>query len=77
MMALSNPHFATAEQQIIGRFKSMVLLCIYCNNQNPMTPSVVDLDYRASGPFATAFCICPDCRNKFVVNIQDLGKVRK
>jgi len=26
---------------------------------------------------ATAFFICPDCRNKFVVKIQDLGKVRK
>ena len=25
----------------------------------------------------TAFFICPDCQNKFFVNFQNLGKVRK
>ena len=43
----------------------------------PTTASVIDFEYYATGTDATAFFICPDCRNKFVVKIQDLGKVRK
>jgi transcription elongation factor Elf1 len=65
------------KQGIIERVKSMMFLCLYCNNEAPMTVSVIDFEYSATGVFATAFFICPDCRNKFVVNIQDLGKVRK
>ena len=48
---------------------------MYCNNQNPMTVSVIDFEYRARGTHVIAFFICPDCRNKFAVKIQDLGKV--
>ena len=55
----------------------MVFLCMYCNNQNPMAASVVDFKYSATGAYATAFFICPNCRNKFVVKIQDLGKIIK
>lgn len=42
-----------------------------------MTASVIDFEYNAIGTYATAFFVCDDCHNKFVVKIQDLGKVRK
>jgi hypothetical protein len=42
-----------------------------------MSASVIDFEYHATGPYATAFFICPNCQNKFVVKIQDSGKVRK
>jgi hypothetical protein len=42
-----------------------------------MSSSVIDLEHYATGSFATAFFICPDCQNKFVVNVQALGKVGK
>ena len=53
----------------------MVFLCMYCNSQNPVTVSVIDFEYHAIGAYATVFFICPDCHNKFVVKIQDLGKI--
>jgi len=62
------------KQEIIERIKSMVFLCMYCDTSNPITVSVVDYEYQASRSYATAFIICPDCRNKFVLKIQDLGK---
>ena len=65
------------KQEIIERIKSMVFLCIYCNNQTRMPASVIDLEQYATRCFATVFFICPDCQNKFIVKIQDLGKVRK
>ena len=55
----------------------MVFLCMYCDSPNPIMLSVVNFEYHSSGPYGTAFFICPDCQNKFVVKIQDLGKVRK
>jgi hypothetical protein len=42
-----------------------------------MTTAVIEFEYHAIGAYATAFFICDDCQNKFVVKIQDLGKVRK
>jgi len=66
----SNP-----KQGIIERIKSMIFLCIYCNDQNPMAVSAIDFRYHATGAYATAFFICPECRNKFTVKIEDLGKV--
>jgi hypothetical protein len=36
---------------------------------------VMDFEYNATGAYARAFFICPDCQNKFVVKIQNLGKV--
>jgi hypothetical protein len=42
-----------------------------------MTASVVDFENHDTGAHAMAFFICPDCRNKFTVKIEDLGKVRK
>ena len=55
----------------------MAFLCMYCESQTPMTASVIEFEYHTTGAYATAFFICPDCENKFVVKIQDLGKVRK
>jgi len=49
---------------------------MYCNNETPMTATIIDFENYSTGAYATAFFICPDCRNKFVVKIQDLGKVR-
>ena len=77
MIGLGNPHLANAKQEIIERIKSMGILCMYCNNETPMTASVIDFEYYVTGAYATAFFICPDCQNKFVVKIQDLGEVRK
>jgi hypothetical protein len=62
------------KQEIIERIKSMIFLCMNCNSPNPITFSVVDFVYQASRSFATAFFICPDCRNKFIVKIEDLGR---
>jgi len=50
---------------------------MYCDSQTPMTASVIEFEYHTTGAYATAFFICPDCENKFVVKIQDLGKIRK
>jgi hypothetical protein len=76
-LAFSNQHNSAAKQEIIERIKSMIFLCIYCKNPNPIAPSVVEFEYHGSGPHATVFFICPDCQNKFMVTIEDLGKVRK
>jgi 5-methylcytosine-specific restriction endonuclease McrA len=73
---MSDDH-SRPRQEIIERVKSMVFLCMYCNSPSPITVSVVDFERQASRSYATAFFICPDCRNKFVVKIHDLGKVRK
>jgi len=73
----SNHHPSLAKQQIIERIKSMVFLCIYCKNPKPIALSVLEFEYHGSGPHATAFFICPDCQNKFMIRIEDLGKVRK
>ena len=62
------------KQEIIERIKSMVFLCMYCKNTNPVTTSLIDFEYQASGAYATAFFICPDCRNKFMIRIEDLGR---
>ena len=55
----------------------MNFLCIYCDNPNPISLSVVDFEYHGSGPHASAFFICPECRTKFMLKIEDLGKVPK
>lgn len=72
---MSSDH-SNSKQEIIERIKSLVFLCIYCNSQNRITASVIDFVNDDSGTHGIAFFICPDCRNKFVVKIEDLGKVR-
>jgi len=42
-MALSNPHFANAKQEIIKRIQSMVILCMFCKEETRMTTSLIDL----------------------------------
>ena len=55
----------------------MVILCMYCNNETPLAASVIEFEYYATGAYATAFFVCDDCQNKFIVKIQELGKVKK
>lgn len=73
---MSSDH-SNLKQEIVERINSMVFLCIYCNSETPMKASVIDFEEYDTGSYATAFFICPDCQNKFVVKIQDLGKVSK
>ena len=40
-----------------------------------ITTIVINFEYYPAVSLVTAFFICPDCRKKFVINIQDLGKV--
>jgi len=47
-----------------------------CNNETLMTAPVIDFVYYTTGTYATSFSICPDCQNKFIVKIQDVGKLR-
>ena len=54
---LSNSHFAGAKEEITERIKAMDFLCIYCNNESPRSPSVIDFEYHATGAYATAFFI--------------------
>ena len=77
MIGLSNLHFAIAKQEIIERIKSMTFMCINSTSPKPITLSVVDFEYHASGSNVTAFFICPDCRNKFALKIEDLGEISK
>jgi hypothetical protein len=74
-LGLSSNDYSRAKQEIIERIKSMVFLCMYCDSPNPIMLSVVNFEYHSSGAYATGFFICPDCHNKFIVKIQDLGKV--
>jgi len=65
------------KQEIIERMKAMVFLCIYCNSQKPHDCVCNYFENHDTGAHAIAFFICPDCRNKFVVKIEDLGKVTR
>ena len=71
-----NIEHSNQKQEIIERIKAMVFLCIYCNSQNRMTLSVIDFVNHDTRAHAIAFFICDDCRNKFVVKIEEVGKVR-
>ena len=73
---MSNDH-SRLKQEIIECIRSMVFLCINCNNQDRITASVIEFENHDSGTHTIAFFICPDCHNKFAVKIQDLGKVIK
>ena len=72
---MSGAH-SNSKQEIIEGVKSLVFLCIYCNSQNRITASVIDFVNDDSGTHGIAFFICPDCRNKFAVKTQDLGKIQ-
>ena len=59
------------KQQKNEHFSSMLFQCLNCNDADPIIATMMDY----SGPLATGFFICPDCKNKFVVKIEDVGKV--
>lgn len=63
--------------ETVERIKSMVFLCMNCNNKKPTAASLIDLRYDIAGSNATAFFICPNCRHKFTVIIHDLGKIQE
>jgi transcription elongation factor Elf1 len=67
---------ASLEGKITDRIASMVFLCLYCDSNNSATLSVVDFDATGASLRATAFFICSDCKNKFMIKIEDLGKIR-
>ena len=75
-LEMSGDH-SRLKEEIVKRIKSMVFLCMYCNSQNPISVSIVEFQDHVSGSVATAFLICDSCRNKFMVKIEDLGKVQK
>jgi len=62
-------------QKIIDRIDSMIIRCIYCEYPIPISLSAIEFETTASGSHASAFLICPECRNKFMIKIQDLGRV--
>ena len=71
---MSSEH-SRLKQKITERVKSMVFLCMFCDSETPMAVSAVDFRFEKNEAQAVAFFICPDCKNKFFVKIQDLGKV--
>lgn len=58
--------------KINERIKSMLFLCLFCNSKNPIAATIMD----QLGSDVTAFFICSDCKNKFIVKIENVGKVR-
>ena len=63
------------KQQIIERIKSMLILCLYCNTKTPLVATNIESSITYSDSHYTAFFICPNCSNKFLVKIQDVGRV--
>jgi hypothetical protein len=62
------------KEEILRRFKAMNFSSIYCDVDKPISLSAMDYQPKGSGPHVTGVFICPDCRNKFLVKIEDLGK---
>lgn len=62
-------------QQVISRIKSMLFLCLYCNTKTPIATTNVEFNSTDSDAHAIAFFICPDCKNKFLLKVEDLGRV--
>jgi uncharacterized Zn-finger protein len=72
---LSSNHPKDPKQEMIERVKSMVFLCMYCDNRYPISLSLIEDASQGSRLHVRGFFICPDCKNKFMINIEDLGKV--
>lgn len=73
---MSGHNWENSKEKIISRVKSIGFSCMYCDSKD-IPLSVVDYQSHGSGPHALGFFICPDCKNKFMVKIEDLGKVKK
>jgi hypothetical protein len=74
---LSDDIAAVAKEEIDKRIRSMFFLCIYCDNPSPLTLSLIEVkkDKGQSKPYVMAIFICPTCKNKILVKIQDQGKL--
>ncbi len=72
---LTDNHPEVSKQEIIDRIKLMNFLCMYCPSGSPVALAVLDYQSHGSGPHATGVFICPDCKNKFMIKIEDVGKV--
>lgn len=72
---MSSKYPSGPRQKVIERVKSMCFLCISCDSKIPLTPSITDYDDRDTGAHVLAFLICRGCKNKFLVKIQDQGKI--
>jgi hypothetical protein len=73
---LSENHPEVSKQEILDRIKLMNFLCFYCHSEKHISPAVLDYQSHGSGPHATGVYICPDCKSKFTVKIEDVGRVR-
>ena len=72
---MSSDHPENPEQKIIDRVTKMTFSCIYCDTGNPVPLSAVGFQGKGSGPHVNGFFICPQCQTKFLIKIEDLGKV--
>jgi transcription elongation factor Elf1 len=72
---LSSDHPEYPEDEILRRVKAMTFSCIYCNENKPVALTAMDYQPKGSGPHVVGFFICPDCQNKYMVKIEDLGRV--
>ena len=62
-------------QKIINRLQSMFFMCVYCDSPTPLALIEIEHKNEKGRTYFTAFAICPHCRNKFSVKIEDHGKV--
>jgi len=69
-------HASTAREVVVERVKSM-FSPYFMQNPNAITLSFIDFKLLSSGPFVAGFFICPDCNQKYMLNIKDMGKVVK
>lgn len=60
-----------SKNKIIDRFKSMFFLCMHCDNPTPLNMSDIGIEKEN----IMAFGICPNCSKKFLVKIEDYGRV--
>jgi hypothetical protein len=65
----------SAKKGIIDWFKSTAFYCVHCFSKSSSTLSILEFEFNEPEPYATGFFICPDCSSKFLVKIQDLGRV--
>ena len=72
---LTSHHPDSPKEDILRHLKSMTFSCIYCDEAKPVGLTAMDYQPKGSGPHVIGFFICPDCQNKYMVKIEDLGRV--
>ena len=75
-LEMSDEH-SRLKEEIVERIKSMVFLCMYCNSQNPIKFQLSNFKIKPAERMQQHFLFVLIVRNKFVVKIQDVGKIRK